>query len=246
MDAVTNINNPIGNNQNLLESTNEESLGKDDFLRLLITQLQNQDPLNPNDPSEFVAQLAQFSSLEQLISVNDNLRIIQNYQSSLESSLATNYFGKSIIASGSAIDHEKGESSDINFSLPEDASEVKVNLYDQAGNFIVAIEKADLSAGEHIFEWDGKDSNENILPTGVYLFEVQAIDYEQNRIDATSYIEGIVTGAKYNYGKIYLTLGEQIVPLSAVIEVIEEPGEEEVENIDEMFGHVENIGDIPE
>ena len=227
MYTVTGVNDHISNENNLFESENDNALGKEDFLKLLITQLENQDPLNPNDPSEFIAQLAQFSSLEQLISVNENLQIIQDYQNSLENLSATKYFGKSIIANGNAIEHESGTSSNIMFSLPEDASIVSVNLYDQSGNFIVSLEQTDLSAGDHVIEWDGTDGNTNVLPSGVYLFNVQAIDFEQNMIEANTYIEGIVTGAKYNSGQVYLTLDDKIVPLNAVIEVNEEPGLDE-------------------
>jgi flagellar basal-body rod modification protein FlgD len=219
----------------MIMSSDKNVLGKDDFLTLLVSQLQNQDPLNPSDPTEFVSQLAQFSSLEQLMSVNNNLEAIQGYQTSLNRSLATSLFGKSIIATGNAIELEEGESSMITFTLPETAVEGAVNIYDTAGNFIVALQPEDWSAGEHTLEWDGNSGDGESLSSGVYLFDVQAVDADGKAIKSETYIEGVVTGAKYEKGKVYLTLNEKIVPLSSVIEVVSTTEEnEEIENEEEL------------
>ncbi len=79
-------------------SASAEILGKDDFLNLLVTQLQHQDPLNPAESTEFTAQLAQFSSLEQLNNINDNLKNMELFQTSVTNSQAVSYIGKEITA----------------------------------------------------------------------------------------------------------------------------------------------------
>ncbi|MGD8888475.1 MAG: flagellar hook capping FlgD N-terminal domain-containing protein, partial [Desulfobacterales bacterium] len=86
-----------------LSTIESETLDKDDFLNLLITQLQNQDPLKPTDSVEFTAQLAQFSSLEQLSNVNENLKLLQNFQASINNSQAVALIGKEITAKGNSI-----------------------------------------------------------------------------------------------------------------------------------------------
>ena len=219
MDPINSLSSLNTNQNNLMKTENDNAMGKEDFLTLLITQLENQDPLNPKDPSEFVSQLAQFSSLEQMIGMNKNLEVIQGYQNSLESSMAIKYFGKEIVATGNAIEHESGTPSEVMFSLPEDASAVNINIYDQSGKFIDNIEMNDVGSGEHAIAWEGTDTNMEMAPSGIYLFDVQAIDYDENKISTETYIEGVVTGAKYSSGKIFLTIGEKIVPLSSVIEV---------------------------
>ncbi len=235
METINAANTMNAGNSSLFQSENSNVLGKEDFLTLLITQLENQDPLNPKDPSEFVAQLAQFSSLEQQITTNKNLEVIQGYQNSLESSMAIKYFGKEVVATGNAIEHEGGTTSPIHFSLPKDAMAINISMFDQAGNFVDNIEMGEVGAGHQSIEWDGKNANMDDAPSGIYLFEVQAIDYEENAIATETFIEGLVTGAKYNNGKIFLTIGEKIVPLSSVIEVKTVP-EEELPPIDSGIG----------
>lgn len=238
MDPIYGTNDLTANQNRLFKSENDNALGKEDFLTLLIAQLENQDPLSPKDPSEFVAQLAQFSSLEQQISTNKNLEIIQGFQNSLESSMAIKFIGKEVIATGNAIEHESGTPAEIMFSLPADASAVKINIYDQSGNFIKNIEMGEVGSGKQMVEWDGMDMNNDMAPSGIYLFEVQAIDYEENQISTETFIEGLVTGVKYNNGIIFLTVGEKIVPLSSVIEVKTLPEEEETLGIEDGLDEI--------
>jgi flagellar basal-body rod modification protein FlgD len=220
LNTIGSINNSTITGRNTTTSSDQNVLGKDDFLTLLVSQLQNQDPLNPSDPTEFVSQLAQFSSLEQLMNVNGNLEAIQDYQNSLNRSMATSLFGKSIVATGNAFELEDGQPTSISFTLPETADSGTVNIYDSAGNFIFELEPEDWSAGEHSIEWDGTDGNGNSFSSGVYLFDVQAVDASGKSIEVETHIKGKVTGAKYIKGNVYLTLNEKIVPLSSVIEVI--------------------------
>ena len=98
-------NTSVGTETSALPS---KVLDKDAFLELLITQLQNQDPLNPTDSVEFTAQLAQFSSLEQLNNVNDNLEQLQNFQASINNSQAVALIGKDITANGNFLQLTNG------------------------------------------------------------------------------------------------------------------------------------------
>ena len=116
-------------------------MDKDAFLNLLVTQLQNQDPLNPTDSVEFTAQLAQFSSLEQLSNVNDNLEQLQNYQASINNSQAVSLIGKDITAKGNALQLKDGGPAGCNFSLDGSAAIVTISLYDSTGEFVMILER---------------------------------------------------------------------------------------------------------
>ena len=107
------------------EKTSQE-LGKDDFLTMLITQLQNQDPLNPTDSVEYTAQLAQFSSLEQLSNVNQNLEYLQMFQASINNAQAVSFIGKEITALGDGIQVTDGVAEACEFRLSADASGVTI------------------------------------------------------------------------------------------------------------------------
>lgn len=206
---------------NNLYSSDPQTLGKDDFLRLLVTQLQNQDPLNPTDSTEFVSQLAQFSSLEQLSSVNDNLKVIQLFEQSINNSQAVNFVGKTIKASGSMFELGSEETYEIQYQLGEDAATVYVKIYNLSGEIIRKIEMDQMTAGEQSVVWDGTDENGNAVPAGTYSFSVQAKNKDGETMDTAAYIEETVTGVSYHSGSTYLMAKDIEIPYSAIIAVSE-------------------------
>jgi len=209
----------LPNSGNKLYDTNSTTLGKDDFLTLLITQLQNQDPLNPTDSVEYTAQLAQFSSLEQLNNVNQNLEYLQLYQASINNIQAVSFIGKEITATGNSIQLEDGVADTCGFGLAADASGVVVNIYDEAGNFIKAIEEGALKAGRHNVVWDGTDQDGNKVEDGDYTFEVLASDANQESIPATTYVKGIVDGVTFENGVTYFLVENLKIAIGEIIEV---------------------------
>ncbi|MDO8943576.1 MAG: flagellar hook capping FlgD N-terminal domain-containing protein, partial [Desulfobacterales bacterium] len=117
-------------------TTASSSLDKDAFLKLLTTQLQNQDPLNPTDSTEFTAQLAQFSSLEQLSNINETLNTLNLYQASINNAQAVGFIGKDIVANGKSIEMKGGQSVSCDYEIPAAAKRVVVTIYDATGNFV--------------------------------------------------------------------------------------------------------------
>lgn len=202
-----------------LYSSSTQTMGKDDFLKLLVTQLQNQDPLNPADSTEFISQLAQFSSLEQLTSVNENLKIVQLFDQSINNSQAINFVGKTVKASGSIFELGSGETHEIQFQLGEDAATVYVRIYNSSGEIIKKIEMDQVAAGEQSVVWDGKDENGNSVSAGTYSFSVQAKNKDGEAMSAAAYIEETVTGVSYHDGSTYLLAKGIEIPYSAIIEV---------------------------
>ena len=194
-------------------------LGKDDFLTLLLTQLQNQDPLNPADSTEYTAQLAQFSSLEQLSNVNTNLEDIQLYQASLNNAQAVSFIGKEILALGDAVQVQDGVASACQFELSADAGGVAVNIYDSAGNFVKAMEQGAMGAGRQSVMWDGTDQHGNRVADGGYRFEVMAVDANDLDVGAATYSSGIVDGVTFIQGTTYFLIGNQKIPIGDIVEV---------------------------
>ncbi len=196
-------------------------LGRDAFLKLLVTQLQHQDPLNPTDSTEFTAQLAQFSSLEQLGNINDSLGNLQSSQTASNNSQAVNFIGKTVKSSGNSIHVTDGVSDGIQFELGADAKAVFMNIYDSVGNYIKAIESGALSAGEQTLKWDGTDQNGNKVPDGAYTFEVFAVDAADNMVNTKTFISGMVTGVTFKDGRLCLLAGNKEIALDTVIQVTE-------------------------
>ena len=211
----------IGGATSGLYSPGSQTLGKDDFLKLLVTQLQNQDPMNPTDSTEFVAQLAQFSSLEQMSNVNDNLKVVQLFEQSINNAQAVNFVGKTVKASGSMFELGTGETHEIQYQLGEDADAVYVSIYNSSGEIVKKIEMDQMTAGSQSVVWDGKDENSSTVPAGTYSFSLQAKNKDGEIMESAAFIEEIITGVSYHSGNTYLLAKGIEIPYAAIIEVSE-------------------------
>jgi len=200
-------------------ATKSKSLDKDAFLRLLTTQLQNQDPLNPTDSTEFTAQLAQFSSLEQLSNVNETLNTLKLYEASINNAQAVGFIGKDIIANGNSIEKKSGQPVSCDYELPAAAKSVVVTIYDATGNFVRDYQKTALAAGQQSLTWDGRDRNGNTVADGAYTFEVQALDPKGAKLNVTTFSKGTVTGVTFEDGITYLVTGRNKTAIGNVTQV---------------------------
>ncbi|VBB42475.1 Flagellar hook capping protein FlgD [uncultured Desulfatiglans sp.] len=202
------------------EKLANEGLEKDDFLRLLVTQLQYQDPLNPMDSTEFTAQLAQFSSLEQMNNLNKQMEYLLMYQSSINNSQSVDFIGKEIQAAINAFEVNNSEISKLSYAIDSDVSIVTVNIYAEDGNLLRSLNQGAANAGKHEIDWDGKDANGNTVPDGIYTFEVKAVDNKGNDVQTKNFVSGQVTGITFEEGTTYLLLGGLKVPVGAVVEIL--------------------------
>ncbi len=191
-----------------IESTNTKSLSKtlknndlisrDAFLKLFIEQLKNQDPLNPMKNYELSAQLAQFSSLEQLYNINGNFEKFTKSLSKTTYFQGINLIGKRINYEGNEIAKSGEQPIKIKFKLNDDSEKININIYDENDNFVNSIELNNLTKGENFATWDGKDATGNIVPDGIYKYEIIAYNSEGDKVDYTSYGSGLVTSLKFD------------------------------------------------
>ncbi len=203
---------------------NRAQLLKDDFLKLLVVQLQNQDPLNPASNQEFASQLAQFSSLEQLMGMNkalgENLEINGFIASSLNNSIATTFIGKEVHAVGNQVHLSEEGDLEIRFNQERASAETLVNIYNSAGTMVRSLDLGAMPGGGVGVGWDGKDESGERLPEGSYYVEVLASDYDSNRIATVTFMMGLVTGVRYFDNRAILLVGEEEVALENIIEVV--------------------------
>ncbi len=195
----------------------EAGLGQQDFLRMLIAQLENQDPLNPQESTEFTAQLAQFSSLEQEIAMRDSLDSIRAALGRADSVTAIGMIGQEVLAEGDQFELGS-DGATLKFELAGASDSTQLKVVDADGNTVASIEAGPLSPGLHGFVWDGTGSNQQPLPPGVYQLTVAA-SHEERPIGATPLVAGRVSGADVSGQTPMLILGDMIVPLSSVREV---------------------------
>ncbi len=155
-------------------ATQNKELGKDQFLNLLVAQLNNQNPLEPQGNGEFIAQLAQFSTVEGVEKLNSSMEtILSGYQSS-QALQASSLVGRKVIVPVDKAVVDTSESFKASAVLPTSSSNVYVNVYDSAGAVVSRINLGEQQAGNVSFIWDGKDSSGNVMKPGTYRFEAQA------------------------------------------------------------------------
>ena len=216
---ITSELNPVTSGLKQPTASGSAVLGKEDFLNLLITQLQNQDPLNPTDSTEFTAQLAQFSSLEQLSNVNENLEHLQNTQTAANNSQVVSLLGKEITAKGNFLKLADGEPVGCDFSLDRNAVMAVVNIYDSTSEFVRAIESENLSTGQHTLTWDGTDQAGNPVKDGNYTFEILAVDSNGQNVNATAFFKGTVDTVTFEHNSPFLISRDQKIAFGDVIKV---------------------------
>jgi flagellar basal-body rod modification protein FlgD len=195
------------------------TLNQSDFLKLLIAQLKNQDPLSPMDSTQFTSQMAQFSSLEQLTNINTNLAGLAQVTSAINNSEAMGMIGKTVVAAGNTIGVTNGTPSPITFNLPSPSQTTNISVVDSSGKIVGSFQAGPLGAGNQTVRWNGKDASGNAVPDGAYTYAVNAADAGGNTINATTYLSGVVQSVSIQNGASMLNVGNSQVSLSSVIQV---------------------------
>ncbi|MCG8467966.1 MAG: hypothetical protein MJB57_07100 [Gemmatimonadetes bacterium] len=198
------------------------NLGKDEFMELLIAQLQNQDPLSPMEADQLAVQLAQFASVEQLIEINDNIQSLGATDGILAGSVATStavgLIGKNVRAAVSEITFDGSGSASIDITAPPSSGPVVVHFFDATGTEVASYDAGTLEPGDHTIDLEKVDES---LPPGTYDITIDTTDAVGNSISIAPTIFGYVTGVRYDQTGPVLAVGLTEFPLSAVLEVSE-------------------------
>ena len=200
-------------------------MGKEEFLRLLVTQLSNQDPLNPMDGQQFAAQLAQFTSVEQLVNINGSLEgqkeMYGLLSQNVNSGVAAGLLGRHVEADANQVTWNGEEPVDLGFTLPDDAAKVTVTVKNSAGATVRTMELGGYDEGSHAAEWDGRDDDGQQVAEGTYTFSVEARDASDGAVEATPYVGGHVDRVTFGQDGIQLWIGDTRLPMSAIRTVSE-------------------------
>ncbi|MBT8764202.1 hypothetical protein KFV02_09680 [Desulfohalobiaceae bacterium Ax17] len=187
-------------------------MGKDEFLKLLVTQLEHQDPLNPMDDREFTAQLAQFSSLEQLTSISEGIKSLNEDKARQEMLGAVSFIGKEVRASGDSLSKEGNNVSTVYYHFDDVASKVYINIFDSFGNLVRSENVGSRQPGDYEFVWDGKTYTGSYAPDGVYSVSIAAEGVNGQPVLVDTEVSGKVSGVQNMNGQSYLRLedGRQV------------------------------------
>lgn len=198
-------------------SANKLAQDFDDFLVLLTTQLQNQDPLSPMESTEFTNQLVGFSQVEQQINQNDKLNQLLQLQYASANSMALQYVGMDVSFVGNQLYHDGASQSEIFYSLEDNANSSKIRIVNAEGVTVRQLD-ANRAAGTDSIVWDGLDKDGQALPAGNYTVAVDALDDEGNAIKGSTAVTGSVKGIESQNGVTYLLVkGDRLVSINEVL-----------------------------
>lgn len=205
-----------------MRAVGSDKLDKDAFMKLMLAQMKNQDPTNPLKSHEMAAQLAQFSSLEQLQNMNTSLDSIKNGQKPSETYQALNFIGKAVSGDSSKVMRMKGDKDHtFNFTLPEEAKTADVTVKNDQGEVVRKISLKDLKKGENSWRWNGEGENGLAMTAGEYKFNIEAKTAAGKKLAVRTSFDGTITGVNYTADGPVLLVGDQAVKLKDVKKIVD-------------------------
>lgn len=197
-----------------------QTLGQDAFLKLLMAQLQNQDPLQPTDGTQFVTQLAQFSQVEQAVAQSTTLGSIATQLQGLSNANASDLVGKTVTLSSGGMQWDGTFATTANVTLPAAAQQVTATITDSQGNVVRTMQLGPTPAGVLPITWNGADDSGQPTPAGSYSVSVTAKDASGNPVVPSQTVSGVVTSVSFDKGYPALTLASgAVAPVSQLVSV---------------------------
>lgn len=188
------------------------------FLKLLTTQLKNQDPLSPLDSNQFTQQITQMTGVEQQLLTNDLLtKLVGLSDGGLSSSV--NLIGKQVRAASDSAALTGGQAA-WSYDLAGAAKDVTITVTNSAGQTVYTETGSDLAKGSHDFTWNGKTTDGRQLPDGdSYTVKIAAKSADGGAVTATPYVSGVATGVETLDGATVVSIGKTKVPVAQIVSV---------------------------
>ncbi|MCV0424222.1 MAG: flagellar biosynthesis protein FlgD [Roseibium sp.] len=201
------------------ENDDRTSIDSDEFLMLMVEQLQNQNPTDPTDTSEYISQMVDYASFETDVEISEQLTSITDILSSFMSSQGLGYLGQTVEALGNTTSLQDGEA-EWSYTLDSDAESVNISILDEDGNTVYSA-VGETGSGSHSFTWDGVNSDGEQLPDGgQYTIQVEALDGEGNDVSGYTTVIAEVTAVDATGDDAVLGIGESSVLLDNVLAVL--------------------------
>ena len=186
------------------------------FLKLLTTQLKNQDPLSPMDTNTFTQQLVEMNGVQQQLQTNSLLQTLVNQSSG--AGPAVNLIGKQVQANSPTVNFNSG-AADWKYNLGGAAAAATLTVTDAAGQVVWSQPAPDLTASQHDFSWDGRTLSGGKVSGGTYTLSIKANDSKLQGMSPTVFVQGVVTGVSSDSTGTLLNLGSTTVNYTSITQV---------------------------
>jgi flagellar basal-body rod modification protein FlgD len=209
-----------------LRTTGNPSMDKDAFFKMMLAQMKNQDPTKPMESHEMAAQLAQFSSVEQLNNIHDVLGGMAKAQQPSQNYQSLALIGKTVSGDSAKLTRVAGDTNhDFNFEMIGEAAKVDITVRDMAGNVVKKFDMGSLKKGQNTLSWNGLADDGVSTRPGEYHFAVDAKNASGQKVYAKTSFEGRITGLNYTPEGPVLLVGKQTLKLSDIKKIEETPQE---------------------
>jgi flagellar basal-body rod modification protein FlgD len=168
---------------------------QDKFMTLLVTQMKNQDPLNPLDNAQITSQLAQLSTVTGIDKLNETMNAMSSSFRSSQNLQAASMIGHGVVVPGTNVELKDGKSV-LGFDLPQNADKIQVKIRDQAGALVKTLDFSNMTSGFNSVSWDGKNEAGTVAANGNYSFEVSANSGEK-KLDVAPLSFGLVSSVSF-------------------------------------------------
>jgi len=195
----------------------KKELDKEAFLELLVTELQNQDPTQPMENKDLVAQLSQLSSTEQITNMSQAIQEMVNSQMSINKLQAASLIGKTVVVNDNTIDLQSGVAEGLSYGL-DNSSQVILEIYNSNGQQVYTEDLGVQDAGLHSYVWNGRNNDGTMLPDGEYLYGLYTVENGQMVLNS-GVKSGTVQGVKFLDNELYLIINDEMYPYSVINEI---------------------------
>ncbi|WP_448379062.1 flagellar hook assembly protein FlgD [Fervidobacterium sp.] len=215
---IMNVNATANLFSQVAERTTKKDMDKEAFLRLLITQLKNQDPLEPMKDRDFIAQMSQLSSLEQIMNMSKSVQQFVDTAAQLYRTQAVSMIGKTAVVKTNTITVSNGVPETKVFKLDAPAT-IVVRIFDQNSKLVKEQKLGNVDAGMQLIAWDGKDENGIKVKDGKYTFKILKLTANGDYEEIPSVESGVVSGVQFDGNKINVVVNSKIYELSEISEI---------------------------
>lgn len=211
-----NIANSRSNLRNATTESTSDKLGKNDFMNLFLTQMSHQDPTDPMDNGAMMTQISQMGSLEQLENINEEIKTLNKGQQEVAKFQALNAIGKDIMVETNEMEISKGSAKPLFFNIGQDADNVKVVVEDKDGAPVLTQNIGLKVAGQHQFDWDGKNDEGLLMGDGKYHIRFQAKTSDGTVKNIQAFNRSRVNNIEYKDGKSLFKTNGASIPYNKV------------------------------